>query len=235
MIDKIILCCIIELKGETVMDKIREAYKSISKVYDKSITEEKFSMKMFQKFTWGFSHKDYSIKLLESISNDFSGKILDVPVGTGILTYEKFGKMNNSKIICMDYSDDMLEIAKTRFKENSIDNAECEQGDVGNMSYEDETFDIVLSMNGLHVFPDKEKAFSEIKRVLKNNGFFIGCLYIKGISKRTDWFVKNMYVKMGTVTPPFYTKDEIVGKLNSDYKELEFWNLKSVLCFKCKK
>ncbi|MDR1230139.1 MAG: class I SAM-dependent methyltransferase [Spirochaetaceae bacterium] len=72
-------------------------------------------------------------------------------------------------------------------------------------------------MNGFHVFSDKEKAFAEIKRVLKNNGIFMGCFYIHGITKRTDWFINNVFVKNGTFTPPFYTRDEIEEKLNKGY------------------
>jgi Methylase involved in ubiquinone/menaquinone biosynthesis len=35
------------------------------------------------------------------------------------------------------------------------------QGDVGKLTFDDCTFDAVLSMNGFHVFPDKEKAYAE--------------------------------------------------------------------------
>lgn len=58
---------------------------------------------------------------------------------------------------------------------------------------EDETFDIVLSMNGFHTFPDKMKAFQETYRVLKPGGDFIACFYIKGKAKQTDWLVKIFY------------------------------------------
>lgn len=33
--------------------------------------------------------------------------------------------------------------------------------------YHTETYDIVVSMNGFHAFPDKERAFRETWRVLK--------------------------------------------------------------------
>jgi len=217
------------------MDKIENSYKSISNIYDKYITGGNIFFKIGAKIIWGVNANDYSIKLLENIPNDFAGKILDIPAGTGILTYEKYKKLNSSKIICMDYSNDMLEIAKARFEENGLNNIECKQGDAGNIPYENETFDLVLSMNGFHVFPDKEKAFSEIKRVLKINGTFIGCFYIKGINNRTDWFINNIYVKSGTFTPPFYTKSEVIIKLNKEYEKLELWNVESIICFKCKK
>ncbi|MDR1616726.1 MAG: class I SAM-dependent methyltransferase, partial [Syntrophomonadaceae bacterium] len=210
-------------------------YKSVSNIYDNYITSGNIVFKIVSKIIWGFNDKDYSIKLLENIPDNFTGKILDIPTGTGILTYEKYKCLNTAKIICMDYSNDMLGIAKRRFKNNNLKNIECKQGDVGNIPFENETFDMVLSMNGFHAFPDKEKAFIEIKRILKNNGYFIGCFYAKGITKRTDWFINKIFVKNGTFTPPFYNKTEIMEKLNKDYKELEIWNVGSIICFKCRK
>jgi ubiquinone/menaquinone biosynthesis C-methylase UbiE len=192
------------------MDKINSGYKSASNIYDNYITSGNLFFKIASKIIWGFEDKDYSVKLLENIPNNFDGKILDIPVGTGILTIEKYKQLTNSEIICMDYSNDMLEKAKERFESNNLKNIECKQGDVGNILFEKETFDIVLSMNGFHAFPDKEKAFIEIKRVLKNGGYFIGCFYVKEITKRTDFFINNIFVKNGTFTPPFYDKNEIM-------------------------
>jgi ubiquinone/menaquinone biosynthesis C-methylase UbiE len=88
-------------------------------------------------------------------------------------------------------------------------------------------------MNGFHAFPDKERAFAEIARVLKREGVFIGCFYIKGINKRTDWFVNNIFVRNGTFTLPFHNKNEVMEKLGSEYKEAELWNLGSIVAFKC--
>jgi ubiquinone/menaquinone biosynthesis C-methylase UbiE len=152
-----------------------------------------------------------------------------------LATYEKYLRIKNAKIVCMDYSKEMLDMAKERFKNNNINNTECKQGDVGNIPFANETFDVVLSMNGFHAFPDKEKAFLELNRVLKNNGLFIGCFYIKGKVKRTDWFIKNIFVKNGTFTPPFYNENEITEKFKTGYKETKVWNKGSIICFRCKK
>jgi ubiquinone/menaquinone biosynthesis C-methylase UbiE len=217
------------------VDKVKNGYKSASNIYDDYMTSGNLFFKAVSKIIWGFKDKDYSIKLLENIPNNFNGKILDVPAGTGILTIEKYKQLANSEITCMDYSNNMLEIAKKRFESNNLKNIECKQGDVGNIPFEEETFDIVLSMNGFHAFPNKEKAFIEIKRVLKTDGCFIGCFYAKGITKRTDFFIKNIFEKNGTFTPPFYDKNEIMEKLDKEYKELEIWNVGSIVCFKCKK
>ena len=215
-------------------NKINKGYKSVSNIYDKYITGGNLLFKIIVNIIWEFKDKDVSMDLLKNIPDNFSGQLLDIPVGTGILTYEKYAKLNNAKIICMDYSDNMLKIATERFEKNNIKNIECRQGDVGNIPFGNETFDIILSMNGFHAFPDKEKAFMEIKRVIKSNGLFIGCFYIKGIIKRTDWFIKNIFVRNGTFTPPFFDKDEIIEKLNKEYEKIELWIIGSIVLFICR-
>ena len=79
--------------------------------------------------------------------------------------------------------------------------------------------DTVVSMNGFHAFPDKQKAFHEIWRVLKPGGDFIACFYIRGKSKRTDWLVKNILAKKGWFSPPFQTEKELRDILQKLYKE----------------
>ena len=76
------------------MDKIINGYKSVSNIYDKYITSGNIFFKIGAKIIWGINEKEYTIKLLNYISNDFIGKILDIPAGTGVLTYEKYKKLN---------------------------------------------------------------------------------------------------------------------------------------------
>ena len=89
----------------------------------------------------------------------------------------------------------MIAQAKKRLRECA--NVSCVQGDVGSLPMADNSFDIVLSMNGFHAFPDKDKAFRETWRVLKPGGKLIACFYIKGKSGITDWLVNNVLSKKG--------------------------------------
>jgi SAM-dependent methyltransferase len=59
------------------------------------------------------------------------------------------------------------------------------------LPYADEYFDIVLSMNGYHVFPNKERAFSETARALKHGGMLCGCCYIRGEFARNDFLINR--------------------------------------------
>ena len=75
------------------MDKIENGYKSVSNLYDNYITSGNILFKIVSKIIWGFTDKEYSLKLLENIPNDFSGNVLDIPAGTGILTCEKYKRL----------------------------------------------------------------------------------------------------------------------------------------------
>ena len=211
--------------------KIQKAYEDSKNVYDDILTHDSFLSKIYNKIFWnGVNDNEISDKLLSNIPNDFSGKILDIPVGTAIFTSKKWNNLKKSNIICVDISIDMLSIANKRINQPNIS---LIKGDVGQLPFEDNFFDIVFSMNGFHAFPDKEKAFNETWRVLKKGGYFIGCFYIKGESKITDWLINTILSKKGWFSPPFYTKDEIKNLLSLKYFDIKIYNDGSIAYFSC--
>ena len=109
------------------------------------------------------------------------------------------------------------------------------RGDVSNLKMNAESYDIVVSMNGFHAFPDKKKAFQETWRVLKPGETFIGCLYIRGKSKRTDWLVNHILSKKGWFTPPFQTEEELRNILKEMYKQIDLHIDGSMVYFCCTK
>ena len=109
------------------------------------------------------------------------------------------------------------------------------QGDVGALPFPDGSFDIVLSMNGFHAFPDKEAAYRETFRVLKPGGIFCGCFYIKGENRRTDWFIGKLYTPKGFFTPPYETLDSLKTRSLGMYEEVEISTVESMACFTCRK
>lgn len=215
-------------------DKIQDAYESSKNIYDGVLTQGNFFSRMYIKLFWsGTDDNEIARKVLSYIPDDFSGKLLDVPVGTAVFTQRKWSSLKNAHITCLDYSTDMLEQAKRRLDGQAHIN--FIQGDVGNLQMDNESFDIVLSMNGFHAFPDKQKAFRETCRVLKSGGDFIACFYIRGKSKRTDWLVKNILAKKGWFTPPFQTEEELKNTLQKMYKEVELHIDGSMAYFHCVK
>lgn len=215
-------------------DKIQHAYHDSKNIYDDILTQRSFFGRLYIKLFWsGTDDNEIARKVLSYIRDDFNGVLLDVPVGTAVFTQEKWKKLSSAKIICLDYSEDMLAQAEAHLADCS--HVSCMQGDVGQLPLENESCDIALSMNGFHAFPDKKKAFQEIWRVLKPGGKFIACFYIKGESSITDWLVKNILARKGWFTPPFQTKDEIKGLLEQTYESVDFHIDGSMVYFECVK
>ena len=215
-------------------DKIQHAYHDSKNIYDDVLTQRSFLSKLYIKLFWsGTDDNEIARKVLAYIPDDFSGVLLDVPVGTAVFTREKWKSLSKAEIICLDYSEDMLAQAEAHLA--NCPHISCVQGDVGQLPLENESCDIVLSMNGFHAFPDKQKAFQEIWRVLKPGGKFIACYYIKGESSITDWLVKNILAKKGWFTPPFQTKSEIKELLEQQYERVDFHTDGSMVYFACVK
>ncbi len=216
------------------MDKTKNAYKSSRKFYDGILTQSNFLGKLYMNLFWnGVDDKEIAEKLLCKIPDNFQGNILDVPVGTAVFTQNKWKNLSMASITCLDYSEDMLEQAKSRLK--SYKNIKFVQGDVGNLPFEENSQDIVLSMNGFHAFPDKDKAYSEIHRVLKPQGTFLACFYIKEESKITDWLVTAVLSEKGWFTPPFQSYEDVKTTLEGTYQEISLQKEGSMVYFYCQK
>ncbi len=214
-------------------DTIKNSYNKLAGNYDTILSVKKLWGKICCKIIWGFKDTEYAGELLTWIPNDFSGKLLDIPTGTALFTLEKYTEMKNANITCMDYSQNMLKTAREKFNQNNLKNIVCMQGDIGNLPFEDNKFDLILSMNGFHAFPNKEKAFAEIDRVLKPAGTFVGCYYIKGENKRTDWFINNFYVPRNYFTHPFQNLDEVKKELSKKYIIKRLKTLGAIVYFEC--
>ena len=195
----------LNLEGN-MADKIQNAYETSKNIYDDVLTQRNIFSKLYIKLFWS---------------------------GTAVFTENKWSSLKNAHITCLDYSMDMLEQARKRLDGQA--HIRCVQGDVGNLQLDNESFDIVVSMNGFHAFPDKQKAFHETWRVLKSGGKFIACFYIKEKSKRTDWLVKNILAKKGWFSPPFQTEKELKDILRKLYKEIDVHVDGSMVYFCCVK
>ncbi|MBN2435504.1 MAG: class I SAM-dependent methyltransferase [Spirochaetes bacterium] len=216
-------------------DKIKKAYKETRNIYDDVLTQNNWWARLYINLFWGVDDNKLADKVLKFIPDDFSGKLLDIPVGTAVFTYQKYDLLKKAEIVCVDYSEEMIKKAKERLAKISNKRITCQQGDVRNLDFDDESYDILLSMNGFHAFPDKIKAFKETARVIKKGGFFIGCFYIKKEKKLTDLIVNMVLSKKGWFTPPFQTKKELEDILERLYTSVELFSDKSMVWFKCTK
>jgi SAM-dependent methyltransferase len=76
------------------------------------------------------------------------------------------------KVIGIDFTDKMIEKARTNAKALNFTNVEFRQGDIENMPLAGNSADVVVSNCVLNLVPDKKLAFAETFRVLKKGGHF---------------------------------------------------------------
>ena len=97
--------------------------------------------------------------------------VIDLGSGAGNDCFVARAMVGESgKIIGIDMTEAMIEKARSNAKKLDFDNVEFRLGDIENLPVADNTADVVISNCVLNLVPDKEKAFSEIFRVLKPGG-----------------------------------------------------------------
>ena len=221
--------------------QIKNAYRQTgghASFYDGMMTYSTLPGKAICRIVWNMdAEKNYAYleRALSGIPEGFAGKLLEVPVGTGVLSMPVYQSLPGADITCLDYSPDMMSAARARAERMGIANVRFVQGDVGALPFEDECFDIVLSLNGFHAFPDKEAAWRETYRVLKPGGVFCGCFYIQGGCGRTDWFIKHLYQPKGFFTPPYETEQSLRARLSGMYAQADVTRWEGIGCFQCRK
>ncbi len=110
----------------------------------------------------------YITDLLGIREND---KILDVGTGTGIMIpfYEK--KLTNGRVIAVDYSDKMIEVARSKYPVEKHPLVSFVVGDVYELKYNAE-FDLVMCYSCFPHFVDQNRAIEILTRALKQGGRF---------------------------------------------------------------
>jgi len=117
-------------------------------------------------------HKFVKKHVIKNVPIRYEMKILDVCTGTGdipLFIAKKFG--NSVKIIGVDFSEKMLEIARKR--NDKCDNAEFINADALNLPFEDKSFDVVFISFGLRNLADLRKGIIELQRVTKKGGYVV--------------------------------------------------------------
>ena len=124
--------------GKTTERKeaIRSAYRLTggNSFYDGMITCTTLSGKAVCRLVWAMNKAEcdaYLEKALSGVPDDFSGKLLEVPVGTGILTMPVYQTLPEADITCLDYSPDMMGQAQEKADRLHLKNVTYRQGDVG--------------------------------------------------------------------------------------------------------
>ena len=82
-----------------VKDKVSRSYDGFASGYDAYFTSSSLSMKLFNLlFFGGWNYSEYSETVLSYFPSQFDGVLLDVPVGTGLVTASQYAQYPNATI-----------------------------------------------------------------------------------------------------------------------------------------
>ena len=145
---------------------VKEQYKNSANLNTRISIHNKYSVNKIGFGNWIISN--YIIK------DGF--KVLELGCGTGDMWIEHLDILDNvQELVLTDFSEGMLNGAKENLKD--VKNISYKVVDIMEIPFHDNSFDIVIANMMLHHVPNLEKALSEVKRVLKNEGVFYCATY----------------------------------------------------------
>ena len=193
------------------LSKIKKAYDSPTWWYD---------IRGF--FILKLAYQDSLISQIRFFGRNTHGHHLEAAIGTGTLTqmiywYNVYIQRKPKwKGFGFDYSEEMLEGSKQKFKGTGF---ETILADVGQLPFKENEFDTINVANALHCFPDVSLALSELHRVLKIGGsIFINVILYPNILSFRGRIAQRLMawgMRKGILYRPYYEEEvikELIGR-----------------------
>lgn len=141
--------------------------------------------------------------------------LLDVATGTGDFALESLKSLRPTKIVGVDISQGMLDVAREKITKKGLDaQFEVQLADSENLPFANDTFDAVTVAFGVRNFENLKKGLSDMRRVLKPGGKAV----ILEFSTPRKFPVKQLYHFYSTKILPLVGK--IFSKDNRAYTYL---------------
>jgi demethylmenaquinone methyltransferase/2-methoxy-6-polyprenyl-1,4-benzoquinol methylase len=138
-------------------------------------------------------------KAINELKADNPQLILDVATGTGDFAFEALSILNPKKIVGVDISQGMLNIAQQKITKRGLgDKFEIKLGDSEKLPFEANAFDAVTVAYGVRNFENLEVGLADINRVLKPGGKAV----VLEFSKPKAFPIKQLYSVYFTYITP---------------------------------
>jgi SAM-dependent methyltransferase len=113
----------------------------------------------------------YAVDIAQRLASRSPTRVLEIAAGTGVVTRAMVSVLpDGAAIVATDLNQAMLDQAVATGTHRPV---EWRQADAIQLPFADGAFDAVVCQFGAMFFPEKAKAFSEARRVLRPRGVFI--------------------------------------------------------------
>jgi ubiquinone/menaquinone biosynthesis C-methylase UbiE len=156
-------------------------------VYDAVVEREPLAG-VLGRLVWG-TDAGRMYRELDRVGDEPDGSaILDIPCGGG-LAFRGLRPGQAVRYVAADLSPVMLARAREEAARRGLDQIEFVESDVEALAFEDATFDLCLTYNSLHCFPDPAAGLREMARVLRPGARLRGTSVVTGTGMRQDAFI----------------------------------------------
>jgi ubiquinone/menaquinone biosynthesis C-methylase UbiE len=115
---------------------------------------------------------DYAMDISHRVAAHNPARVLETAAGTGIVTRQLRDLLPaGARLTATDLHPPMLEIARTKFRIE--EQVEFQPADATALPFPDGSFDVVVCQFGVMFFPDKDKSYREVYRVLAPGGHYL--------------------------------------------------------------
>lgn len=175
----------------------------IKKYYQKKDVAENYISERFVQPIYSFEH-DMQVQVINQIISKYGlNRILELAPGPARLTKEI-----KSGGVAVEYSEDMIEVAKRNMKSSKYD-WKFIHGDAFKLRMKKSSFDLVFTFRFIRHFtePQRERLYAGIRKVLKPGGFLIfealnrkKHSLIRKIVGKDKYFIYDSLYELGEIT-----------------------------------
>jgi len=199
----------------------RARYQSIDQVVSKEVYKQQFGIRSKN---WHQSAAWITDDTILSTQADMwdgpdDAKVLDVCCGSGVVGNAFRGKVGH--ITGLDLTPEMIAMAETRLDI-------VKQGDVYEMPFDSDQFDLVCNREVLHLLPRPDIPVAQIFRVLKPGGTFIVSQLVPYGPEDAPWFFRIVKKKQPLFFNNLMAEDMVKLLEDAGFVDIE---MKDIICW----